>query len=718
MAASPDLRERQPVAQPLGDAEDDPSAITDPGFVPPWLPAEPLAPFAPDEDSPAGGRPSLARWLGRLRTSPRPRRFGIAALVLLLLPLAASALLRLPPIARALSDRARRALLDRLPGAELMGEVRVGLTGVEIHGLRWAGPAPAAPPTLSAELAVVRPDLAALASGRIQPRSIELRWVRIHPGPRGEALRALLSRAGGHPRSSSPRPGAASRPPELRIRDLYVDMPTLDAEGSTTLGPLELRLDWRRTSRGTVELRLHGGLLDGRGGRFSVTGSLSRETGAGTLGFELRGLRAADLPPGWFGDRGVELPAGTIDGAFEGRRSEKGEMEGHGSLAAEGLAIVWPRLDPKPVGPIAGSIEGDVAWDPDSRRLSLRAGRAHFAAAVLDADGALTLSGARPVELRIDAPAVDLQKVVDALPAPLRPPPEAPRLEGTFSARFALRGPLRKPDEIEFERAELDLGGLREAARRDGEEGFLRRPFEYRPKAPDGPQRIIEVGPRNPRFVPYASLPQWVARAVVVSEDGGFFGHHGFDFDEIKESILRDVETGEAVRGGSTITQQLVKNLFLSREKTLSRKIREALVTLEVEATVPKWRILEVYLNTIEWGPDVYGIGEAALRYFAVPATQLTPREAAFLATIIPAPRRFYQIYYEARSVTPHLNERIDRLLGRMHEYGILDDAAFAEATAAPIEFRRGPRARATQPTAAAVRPAPERSLWERLFGR
>jgi membrane peptidoglycan carboxypeptidase len=209
-----------------------------------------------------------------------------------------------------------------------------------------------------------------------------------------------------------------------------------------------------------------------------------------------------------------------------------------------------------------------------------------------------------------------------------------------------------------------------------------------------------------------------VPRSITMSEDAGFFGHHGFDFDEIKDSIARDINTGEAVRGGSTLTQQLVKNLFLTRQKTLSRKIREALITLQVEATLPKWRILEIYLNTIEWGPEIYGIGEAAQRYFGVPASRLSPKEAAFLATIIPSPKRFYHLYFERGALTPRWEERVDRLLGKLHEVGVLDDATFAQATSEQLVFRHGGNREPERQSDAPQPSAPSRSLWQRLFGR
>ena len=225
----------------------------------------------------------------------------------------------------------------------------------------------------------------------------------------------------------------------------------------------------------------------------------------------------------------------------------------------------------------------------------------------------------------------------------------------------------------------------------------MKAPFEFTPGGQEGAPRSFEVGPHNPHYAAISALPSYVLRAVVVSEDAGFYGHHGFDFDEIKESISRDLAKGQAVRGGSTLTQQLVKNLFLSREKTLARKIQEALITVEIEAALPKWRILEIYLNTIEWGPRLYGIGEAAERYFGERAHELTPKQAAFLATIIPNPKKYYW-YYARGGLTPGWEEKGGHLLDKLAAVGASDEAQ-REAASEPLQFHRGG---ASAPAAAA----------------
>jgi membrane peptidoglycan carboxypeptidase len=280
-----------------------------------------------------------------------------------------------------------------------------------------------------------------------------------------------------------------------------------------------------------------------------------------------------------------------------------------------------------------------------------------------------------------------MQSAIDSLPDALRPPLQAPRVEGALSGDLEVRGVLGKWDELQILRAELDLSGLKQAAQREQVSSFLERPFEFTPGTQEPPERSFEVGPGNPRFTLIASLPSYVVRAVVLSEDAGFYGHHGFDFDEIKESISRDLAKGGAIRGGSTLTQQLVKNLFLSREKKLTRKIQEALLTLEVEATLPKSRILELYLNTIEWGPRLYGIGEASERYFGEKPQELTPKQAAFLASIIPNPKKYYW-YFARGALTPNWEDRVGHILDKMEEVDVID-ASQRAAAEAPLEFHR-----------------------------
>jgi len=141
-------------------------------------------------------------------------------------------------------------------------------------------------------------------------------------------------------------------------------------------------------------------------------------------------------------------------------------------------------------------------------------------------------------------------------------------------------------------------------------------------------------------WVPLDRISENVVQAVRMGEDAAFFTHPGFDFHELRESVQRNFERGEFARGASTITQQLAKNMFLSTEKSLDRKLKEAILTYRLERALSKNRILEIYLNVIEWGDGVYGVEAAARTYFGKSAAYLDPAEAAFLAAMIPNPRQ------------------------------------------------------------------------------
>jgi len=141
------------------------------------------------------------------------------------------------------------------------------------------------------------------------------------------------------------------------------------------------------------------------------------------------------------------------------------------------------------------------------------------------------------------------------------------------------------------------------------------------------------------RFVKYASISPLLVRAVLVAEDSAFFDHDGIDYNELKASIQVNLEQGEMIRGASTITQQLAKNLYLSPSRNPARKLTELFITRRLEAELSKTRILELYLNLIEWGDGVWGAEAAARRYFGVSASDVSAEQAALLAGAIINPR-------------------------------------------------------------------------------
>src|SRR5262245_12828518 len=140
-------------------------------------------------------------------------------------------------------------------------------------------------------------------------------------------------------------------------------------------------------------------------------------------------------------------------------------------------------------------------------------------------------------------------------------------------------------------------------------------------------------------WVPYNAISEHIKKPVLISEDASFFSHAGVDVKELQEALKKDWETGSFTRGGSTITMQLAKNLYLDPAKNPLRKAKEIVIAWQLEQRLSKRRIFEIYLNVVEWGPNVYGAEAAARHYFAKPAANLDIGEAATLAALLPSPR-------------------------------------------------------------------------------
>jgi len=179
--------------------------------------------------------------------------------------------------------------------------------------------------------------------------------------------------------------------------------------------------------------------------------------------------------------------------------------------------------------------------------------------------------------------------------------------------------------------------------------------------------RIDELRARNPKaqlrhqWVPYERISNNVKRAMIAAEDAKFVDHEGFDWDGIQRALEKNERRGRIVAGGSTITQQLAKNLFLTPTRSYLRKGQEAVITLMLEALLPKRRIFEIYLNVIELGSGVFGVEAASRHYFSTSAASLSPAQAARLAAMAPNPR-----FYERNPGAPGLNRKIGIIIARM----------------------------------------------------
>ena len=293
--------------------------------------------------------------------------------------------------------------------------------------------------------------------------------------------------------------------------------------------------------------------------------------------------------------------------------------------------------------------------------------------------GALRRAGERHLDLQLSA----RSELAAAFRTVGLPPPLSEAHGERFGRAWldlAVRGPLGDPEEMKAEpRLRFEVTPEVEQAL-----FYLKGPFHHRPDA--SPGVVIDVRPGTPDFIPITSVPELFRRALLFSEDPGFSVHAGIDVSAIVAAWSRNQEEGRIVSGGSTITQQLVKNLMLSREKTYGRKLQEAALALMVDAVVPKTRLLEIYVNVIEWGPGLHGLVPAARHYFDKRPERLTVKEAVFLVSIIPAPVKFHEGHLAGRP-TPAVEENMERLLARMYRGGVLSEESYYAALYEPLQF-------------------------------
>lgn len=227
-------------------------------------------------------------------------------------------------------------------------------------------------------------------------------------------------------------------------------------------------------------------------------------------------------------------------------------------------------------------------------------------------------------------------------------------------------------------RSLTDVGGLRTDYPR----------VTYEPKTKSSSIEIVKKRP--PGWVSLGEVSPIAAAAIVLSEDWAFWQHNGFDWSQVIDAFETNLKKGKFARGGSTITQQVIKNVYLSNEKTLVRKAKEAVLTMRIERHLSKKRILEIYLNIAEMGPGIYGIGAASRHYFHKPPSQLTAKEGAYLAMLLPSPVK-YSVSFRKKELTPFARSMIKSILAKLMATKRLSEEDYRIALATPLSFEAVP---------------------------
>ena len=394
----------------------------------------------------------------------------------------------------------------------------------------------------------------------------------------------------------------------------------------------------------------------------------------------------------------VDYSATSVDTHFHLDMTPR-EVTFNGDLALSGLNLYHPLLAERTVrdinlaGPISGSFataarvmtltQADLVMRGVEYKLS---GYARLPGGI-EGD-----SGERRQHYRLGGrlviPPLPCQKMLDGIPKEFAARIHGSELRGTFGADVT----------VDVNGADLQATVL------EGGVGIRRCRAKTVPEEIDG-KRFAEsfvhvvdpaaeepisftIGPENPDFVPIWDVSPYLLKSFMTTEDGRFYRHKGFIVSEFRTALIKNLEAGRFKYGASSITMQMVKNVMLYREKTLSRKLQELFLTWYIETVLSKDRILEIYINAIEYGPDLYGIGPAARRYFGKHPRDLNPVEAAFFSSLLPDPKRRYRQYCDDK-LWPRMERKIERIIKLMHKRERITDDELEQAINTPLRFER-----------------------------
>lgn len=362
-----------------------------------------------------------------------------------------------------------------------------------------------------------------------------------------------------------------------------------------------------------------------------------------------------------------------------------------GQARFEDFGLEAWRISHTPMTGLEGRVEYDLTIHPTEHHVRVQLPKIVLGESTLTASMSMT---ARPddglvLDLQATMPMQDCAAMARSIPRALMPRLAGLQLAGAIAWQASLQVDIDRPYDLELN-VEGDVDSCRVVTLGDEIDlEDLRGPFIHHPIEPKkGVREDIEVGRGSSSWVPGNQLPRFVKAAAIVTEDRSFYAHAGLRWDLVVRALKLNIEKGRFVYGGSTITQQLVKNLYLTREKTLSRKLEELFIVWEMERRFTKEEILELYVNVIEYGPDLYGVRRAAHFYFGKPPGALSPSEASFIMGLKPYPGAGHRQW-----VSQRLNRwwvsRVEHVLGMIHRReGAISQAEVLAGGARTIKFR------------------------------
>ena len=580
------------------------------------------------------------------------------------------------------SDDMRGSVTEVLIGEAIGDHARIGPTRLALHRENGAW----AVSEISVDGGSVR-WLGGTAD-RTEPLAFRIR----------QALRVL--RASGpppEPDTTVPQPTDAVRTEQPRL------LSRLSANAKINLSDLRIE---SQTPDGHVE-RVQDLMvaLTGEGDgwfRFLVGGQTSND---GTLNADLRVQPYEARAEGNVIVRGISLAlvapfvpevpfynpeVGTVSAELDLRADSPDQVRIEGKVALRDAALSSERIAPEPIERIGFDVGGEGVWFPAQRRLLIEQGHLRLGDARVLVNGEIERTPEHyHVDLTAKLPPTSCNDVVGAIPQDILGSLDGFAWSGNWSAIAHI-----VIDSRDLEATELSIG-VRNLCQFERIPGWVRvdrfqQPFRHRVAEPDETLFTMVTGPGTDNWVPLAEVSPFLIQAVISHEDARFYDHGGFAPWAIRDALVRNLQEGRYVVGASTISMQLAKNLYLQREKTLARKVQEVILTWWLENALNKDEILELYLNVIEYGPSVYGLKNAAAHYFGRTPSELSPAESAFLANILPSPKR-YHVYYERDALSKSIRNKMERLLEHMAKRERIGPEALAYGLAElePFDFQQ-----------------------------
>ncbi len=355
-----------------------------------------------------------------------------------------------------------------------------------------------------------------------------------------------------------------------------------------------------------------------------------------------------------------------------------------GQIAVSGLTLNHERLSATPLESLSAHGDFKLSYDREAAALHLERFLVSRGLARATVRGDILLERLA-FDLFVNVPSTSCRQIFSAIPEALRTRLKGVQLDGNLGLDLHLAMDDQKTDDVVLEAAlnnqcrVTENGGLPEA-------NYFRGPFSYNAYTQNGEDLRLVTGPGTDRWTPLALISPFIIEAVLTTEDGKFWRHKGLTLPEIRRAISLNLKKESLRHGASTITMQLAKNLFLTRERSVARKLQELFLVWYLETNFAKEELLELYLNVVEFGPSLYGIRDAAEHYFGREPAELNAMESVFLIKLLPNPVARHRTYVRG-ALTERQKKNLHRVLRTMKDRDRIAEIDFSNALQQEIVF-------------------------------